>query len=133
MYKLSISVMRALGFVAVLNAIILDFYHHLEWVNGYLQFGPIALFILYVFAGSFIASRLYKGREEPEGRNLSPFIHSMMITTALTVIFAMNFFVGQPNSNIFNISNSEFWIFAVVVPIISKMLSRKEEGVPEHG
>lgn len=132
MYKLSITIMRILGFFAVLNAIILDFYHHLGWVNGYVQYGLIALFILYVLAGSFMASKLYKDREEPEGRHLSLFIYSMMITTVLTVIFAMNIFVGEPNSNIFNISNSEFWIFAVVVPVISKIMSRKEENVPEH-
>lgn len=133
MYNLSITIMRVLWFCGIMNAIILDFYHHLEWVNGYVQYGPIALLILYVLAGSFITSKLYKGREEPEGRKLSPFIHSMIITTALTVIFAMNIFVGEPNSNIFDISNSEFWIFAVVVPIISKIMSRKAEKVPEHG
>ena len=74
MYKLSITIMRMLGFIAILNAIILDFYHHLEWVNSYVQYGPIALFVLYILGGAFITSKLYKDREEPEGRKLSPFI-----------------------------------------------------------
>ena len=132
MHKLSIFIMRVLGFFAVLNAIILDFFHHLEWVNGYVQNGPIFLFILYVLAGFFITSKLYKG-EEPEGKKLSPFIYSMMITIYLTVIFSMNIFVGEPNLNIFNILNFEFWFFIVALPIISNIISRKKESVPEHG
>lgn len=126
MYKLSISIMRVLGFFAVLNAIILDFYHHLEWVDGYVQYGPMVLFILYILAGAFIASKLYEGREEPEGRNLSPFIYPMMITMFLTVIFAMNIFVGEPNSDIFDISAFEFWFVVVALPIISKIKSCKK-------
>lgn len=133
MYKLSITIMRMLGFIAILNAIILDFYHHLEWVNSYVQYGPIALFVLYILGGAFITSKLYKDREEPEGRKLSPFIYSMMITTFLTVIFAMNIFVREPKSNIFNISNSEFWIFAVVVPIVSKLMSKNGANAADHG
>lgn len=130
MHRLSIYFMRIFGFLAVLNAVILDFYHHLEWVNGYVQYGPAVLFILYILAGAFIASKLYKG-EEPEEKKLSPFIYSMMITTFLTIIFAMNIFVGEPNSNIFNIYNFEFWLFVVIMPIMTNIMSRRKQRVTE--
>lgn len=122
--------MRIFGFLAVLNAIILDFYHHMEWVSSFVQYGPVVLFILYILAGAFITSRIYKDGE-PEEKKLSPFIYSMMITIFLTIIFAMNIFVGEPSSNIFNIFNFEFWLFVVIMPITTNIMSRRKESLAE--
>lgn len=130
MHKLSIYFMRVFGFVALLNAIILDFYHHLEWVNGFVQNGPVVLFIIYILAGAFITSKLYRG-EEPEEKKLSPFLYSMMITVFLTVIVAMNVFAGEPNSNIFNIYNFEFWLFIVILPVMTNIMSGRKKRVAE--
>lgn len=132
MHRLSIYFMRIFGFLAVLNAIIFDFYHHLEWVNSFVQFGPVILFILYMIAGAFIASRLYKG-EEPEEKKLGPFVYSMMITTFLTILFAMNIFVGEPRLNILNICNFEFWLFVVIMPIMTNIVPGRKKSVPEDG
>lgn len=41
------------------------------------------------------------------------------------VIIAMNIFVGEPEGNVFNIRNLEFWILIVVLPLLSQFNYKK--------
>ena len=104
--------------------IIADFFPGVPW---YIQIGPmiltvIILFLLAVFEKKEAESKEVKTADERKKRRK----HWLaFIVFTWLVIIAMNIFVGEPEGNVFNIRNLEFWILIVALPLLSQFNYKK--------
>ena len=105
--------------------IIADFFPGVPW---YIQIGPmiltvIILFLLAVFEKKEAESKEVKTADERKKRRK----HWLaFIVFTWLVIIAMNIFVGEPEGNVFNIRNLEFWILIVALPLLSQFNYKKK-------
>lgn len=104
--------------------IIADFFPGVPW---YIQIGPmiltvILLFLLAVFEKKEAEPKEVKTADERKKRRK----HWLaFIVFTWLVIIAMNIFVGEPEGNVFNIRNLEFWILIVALPLLSQFNYKK--------
>ena len=82
----------------------------------------ILLFLLAVFEKKEAEPKEVKTADERKKRRK----HWLaFIVFTWLVIIAMNIFVGEPEGNVFNIRNLEFWILIVALPLISQFNYKK--------
>lgn len=109
--------------------IVTDFYHGIPW---YIQFGPIILAFLIIFIGAYFENKNGEVEESDSGDeeqgSKKQWLYAMCLVWA--AIIAMNIFVGEPEGNVFNIRNPEFWILVVALPLLSQFNFKKStDGV----
>lgn len=111
-------------YISFIIWIITDFFTGIDW---YIQIGPMILTVVILF----LLAIFEKKEAEPKGvktaderKKHKKYWLAFIIFTWL-VIIAMNIFVGEPNGNVFNIRNLEFWILIVVLPLLSQFNFKK--------
>lgn len=109
---------------SLLIFILADFFSGLDW---YIQIGPmiltvVILFLLAIFEKKEAEPKEVKTADERKKRRK----HWLaFIVFTWLVIIAMNIFVGEPEGNVFNIRNLEFWILIVALPLLSQFNYKK--------
>ena len=104
--------------------IIADFFPGIDW---YIQIGPMILTVIILFLLAIFEKKEAepkKVKTADERKKHKKYWLAFIIFTWL-VIIAMNIFVGEPNGNVFNIRNLEFWILIVVLPLLSQFNYKK--------
>lgn len=109
--------------------IIADFFPGVPW---YIQIGPMILTVIIIF----LAALFEKKEDEPketetaDDRKKHRKYWIAFIIFIWLVIIGMNIFVGEPEGNVFNIGNLEFWILIVVLPLLAQFNYKKRtDGV----
>lgn len=109
---------------SLLIFILSDFFSGLDW---YIQIGPMILTVVILF----LLAVFEKKEAEPKGvktadeRKKHKKYWLAFIIFIWLVIIAMNIFVGEPEGNVFNIRNLEFWILIVALPLLSQFNYKK--------
>ncbi|MEY8561085.1 hypothetical protein AALF85_10310 [Jeotgalicoccus halotolerans] len=110
--------------ISLLTLIITDFFPGTEW---YIQYGPLILtaiiiFIMAIFEKKEVESKKIESADEKR-KQRNKFL--AFIAFIWLIVMAMNIFAGEPEADIFNIKNPEFWILIVILPLLSQFNYKK--------
>lgn len=111
-------------YISFIIWIITDFFTGIDW---YIQIGPMILTVVILF----LLAIFEKKEAEPKGvktadeRKKHKKYWLAFIIFIWLVIIAMNIFIGEPEGNVFNIRNLEFWILIVALPLLSQFNFKK--------
>ena len=115
--------------LSLLIFIIGDFFPRTDW---YIRIGPMILTVIIILIVSIFGKKEEKSEEIEtafEKKKRRKYWLAVIIFIWLLIV-TMNIFVGEPEGNVFNIRNPEFWILVVALPLLSQFNFKKStDGV----
>lgn len=119
-------------YISLLILIITDFFNE---VPSYIQYGPIIVFGAIAIIVAILEMDVDEdeaGQKETGKENkVSLFFGMSLILPTGLLTAAMNVFVGEPKTDVFNIYDLSFWVFFVALPILNnvlfKIMEKREE------
>lgn len=109
---------------SLLIFIIADFFPGTDW---YIQIGPMILTVIIILLLALFEKKEAEPKEietDDERKKRRKYWLAFIIFIWL-VIIVMNIFFGEPEGNVFNIRNFEFWILIVALPLLSQFNYKK--------
>ena len=125
--------LMAILYVSLLWAFMLDFFHDSNWMSTTIQYAPMALaWIIIIVMAIFEAVNKDKMDEasvsKREGNEKSMKLLALIFLWA--AVISMNFIAGTPGMDLLNIHRPEFWIFLILLPLLTAFnYRRKTDGV----
>ena len=109
---------------SILIFIVADFFPGTDW---YIRIGPMILTVIIIFLTAMFEKKEDESKEiEAADEKKKRRKHWIaFIIFIWLVIIGMNIFVGEPEGNVFNIRNLEFWILIVALPLLAQFNYKK--------
>lgn len=115
-----------LGLLVSLTAMFVgSFLHDYSFMNGYWQYGPVALFFLLILILAIFEHFFEKDDEsndkQPNNHEETPADFRYVIRTSLLVIYiillssVMKLIFGPPEQSTYNIGSMDFWILLIII------------------